>query len=85
MACSSASTLVVIAGVWHRIDDHCGMGVPETRLINPFSKTDWERKGVEPEVKAKAADALQTAERLAANKLQKYQAVGKFRHAVALK
>ncbi|HZV60179.1 MAG TPA: S41 family peptidase, partial [Candidatus Eremiobacteraceae bacterium] len=57
------------AGVFHRIDDHFGMGIPETRAINPFSKTDWEGTGVEPDVKVKAAEALETAEKLAESKL----------------
>ncbi len=59
------------AGVWHRIDDHFGMGIPETKAVNPFSKTDWEGVGVEPDVKVNAADALQTAVKLAATKPQK--------------
>jgi C-terminal processing protease CtpA/Prc len=54
------------AGVWRRIDDHFGMGIPEVKAINPFSKTDWEGTGVEPDVKAKPLDALQIAEKLAA-------------------
>ena len=33
------------AGVFHRIDDHFGMGIPETKAINPFSNTDWEGVG----------------------------------------
>lgn len=57
------------SGVFHRIDDHFGMGVPETRSINPFSKQDWEGTGVEPDVRVNASDALSTAMRLAANKL----------------
>jgi hypothetical protein len=59
------------SGVFHRIDDHFGMGVPETKAINPFAATDWAEVGVEPDVKVKAADALETAEKLAASKLQK--------------
>jgi hypothetical protein len=59
------------SGVWHRIDDHFGMGIPETKPINPFSKTDWAETGVEPDVKVKAADALATATKLAQSKLQK--------------
>ncbi len=56
------------SGVWYRIDDHFGMGIPETTPINPFSKTDWEGTGVEPDVKVKASDALKTAEKLAESK-----------------
>ncbi len=53
------------AGTYHRIDDHFGMGITETRAINPFSKNDWDGTGVEPDVKIKAADALKRAEKLA--------------------
>jgi len=49
------------SGVFHRIDDRFGMGIRETRAINPFPEADWEGTGVEPNVKVKAADALQTA------------------------
>ncbi len=59
------------AGVFHRIDDHFGMGIPEVRAVNPFSKTDGEGTGVEPDVKVKAPEALETAEKLAENKLQR--------------
>jgi hypothetical protein len=59
------------SGVWHRIDDHFGMGIPETRAINPFSKTDWAEIGVEPDVKVEAANALATAEKLAEEKLRR--------------
>ena len=59
------------AGVFHRIDDHFGMGIPEVRPINPFGKADWEGTGVEPDVKVKAADALETAKDLTESKLRK--------------
>jgi C-terminal processing protease CtpA/Prc len=59
------------SGVLHRIDDHFGMGIPETKPINPYSKTDWAETGVEPDIKVNAADALQTAEKLAETKLRK--------------
>ena len=58
------------AGVFHRIDDHFGMGIPEERSINPYGKTDWEGVGVTPDVKVKAADALNTAVMLAEARLQ---------------
>lgn len=57
------------AGVFYRIDDHFGMGIPEVKAVNPFSKVDWEGVGVEPDVKVKASDALETAQRLAESKL----------------
>jgi hypothetical protein len=58
-------------GIFHRIDDHFGMGIRETRAINPYSELDWAVKGVEPDVKVKAADALETAVKLADSKLLK--------------
>ena len=50
-------------------NDHFTIGVPFARPVNPVTKGDWEGKGVEPDVKASAADALSTAERLAAERL----------------
>jgi hypothetical protein len=52
-----------------RVDDHFMIGVPFARAINPVSKTNWEGTGVEPDVRVKASEALQTAEKLAAAKL----------------
>lgn len=49
--------------------DHFSIGVPFARAINPVTHGDWEGKGVEPDVKVNAADALATAEKLAAEKL----------------
>jgi hypothetical protein len=59
------------AGVFHRIDDHFGMGIPETKAINPFSTADWAGVGVEPDRIVKAADALEAAQKLAESKLRK--------------
>jgi len=42
------------------------ISVPFARAINPISKTNWEGTGVEPDVKVPAADALSTAQKLAA-------------------
>jgi len=58
-------------GIFHRIDDHFGMGIRETRAINPYSQPDWAVMGVEPDVRVKAADALETAVKLAESKLVK--------------
>jgi len=52
----------------HRIDDHFMIGVPFARAINPISKTNWEGTGVEPDVKVTAAEALETAKKLAVKK-----------------
>jgi Peptidase family S41/N-terminal domain of Peptidase_S41 in eukaryotic IRBP len=59
------------SGVFYRIDDHFGIGIPETRAINPFATADWEGKGVEPDVKVESAAALETAKRLAETRLSK--------------
>jgi hypothetical protein len=59
------------AGVFYRIDDHFGVAIPESKPINPFGETDWEGKGVDPDVQTKAADALETAERLADKRIRK--------------
>lgn len=53
----------------HHINDHFGIGVPFARAINPITHTNWEGTGVEPDVKVAAADALTTAQKLAAEKL----------------
>ena len=49
--------------------DHFTIGVPFARPVNPVTKGDWEGTGVEPDVKVSAADALTTAQKLAAEKL----------------
>jgi C-terminal processing protease CtpA/Prc len=46
------------------------MGVPAGRPINPITKTDWEGAGVAPDVSVKPPDALETAEKLAAEKIE---------------
>jgi len=53
----------------HRIDDRFTIGVPFARAINPTTKTNWEGVGVDPDVKVPAADALTTAQALAAKEL----------------
>jgi hypothetical protein len=55
----------------HRIDDHFTIGVPFARAINPISKTNWEGTGVEPDVKVPASEALETARKMAAEKLKR--------------
>ncbi|MGB8539989.1 MAG: S41 family peptidase [Acidobacteriaceae bacterium] len=53
----------------HRIDDHFRIGVPFAHPINPITKLDWEGTGVTPDVAVSAADALDTAKKLAAAKI----------------
>jgi hypothetical protein len=57
------------AGVWHRIDDHYGMAIPQSRAVNPYSKSDWEATGIQPDIKVPAATALRTALRQAQSQL----------------
>lgn len=52
-----------------RLDDHFSIGMPVARPINPVSKTDWEGKGVLPDVSVKADEALTTAEKLASKNI----------------
>jgi hypothetical protein len=54
----------------HRIDDRFSIGVPDSRPINAVTKTNWEGTGVEPDVQVAAADALATAQKLAAEKVR---------------
>lgn len=53
-----------------RVDDHFMIGVPFARAINPITHTDWEGTGVAPDVPVKASDALESAEKLAAHKIE---------------
>jgi len=59
------------AGVWHRIDDHFGIGIPETKkrliLIQRAIGRSRRRTGR----KSESADAYETALKLARNKLKK--------------
>ena len=54
------------------IDDHFEILVPDRRPINPISKTNWDGPGVQPDVRVKAADALETALKLARAKQPKH-------------
>jgi len=60
----------------HRIDDHFMIGVPFARAVNPITKTNWEGTGVDPDVSVKASDALDTAQKLAEEKLSAAAAAG---------
>jgi C-terminal processing protease CtpA/Prc len=55
--------------------------VPTGRAINPITQTNWEGTGVEPDIKVKAADALQVAQVKALEKLvAKSSGAGKQRY-----
>jgi retinol-binding protein 3 len=53
-----------------RIDERFSIGVPDARPINAVTKTNWEGTGVEPDVQVPAADALATAQKLAAERVR---------------
>jgi retinol-binding protein 3 len=57
----------------HKITDHFMIGVPFARAINPYSKTNWEGTGVEPDVKVPAGDALATAQKMIKEKSSRVQ------------
>jgi retinol-binding protein 3 len=54
----------------HRAGDHFVVFVPSSLILNPVTRADWEGTGVTPDVQVKAEDALETAERLAAQRIQ---------------
>ncbi|HEY0132149.1 MAG TPA: S41 family peptidase [Allosphingosinicella sp.] len=51
------------------IDRHFAIFVPTGAAVNPISKTNWEGVGVKPDVAVDPASALETARRLALEKL----------------
>ena len=53
----------------HTVADYFIVGVPFAKSLDPVSKTNWEGTGVAPDVKVPAVDALETAERLALEKI----------------
>jgi hypothetical protein len=53
----------------HPIADYFVVGVPFAKSMDPVTKKNWEGTGVEPDVKVKADDALETAEKLATEKI----------------
>jgi retinol-binding protein 3 len=54
----------------HIVADYFMVGVPFAKSLDPMSKKNWEGIGVQPDVRVPAADALATAEKLAAEKIQ---------------
>jgi len=44
--------------------------IPTGRAINPKSETNWEGKGVEPNIKTQSEEALETAYKMALEKLE---------------
>lgn len=54
----------------HQAGDHFTIFVPNGRSVNPVTNKDWEGVGVIPDVAVNADDALEAAERLAAERIQ---------------
>ncbi len=53
-----------------RLDDRFFIDMPFARAVNPVTNTDWEGRGVQPDVVVAAEDALTTAQKLAREKLK---------------
>ncbi|MBL0937654.1 MAG: S41 family peptidase [Gemmatimonadaceae bacterium] len=54
-----------------RVADHFFVNVPGARVTSPVSGTDWEGRGVLPDISAPEVEALEVARRLAAAHLRK--------------
>ncbi len=54
----------------HPVADYFMVGVPFAKSLDPVTKTNWEGTGVEPDVKVDAKDALETAQKLAVEKIR---------------
>jgi retinol-binding protein 3 len=54
----------------HVVADYFMVGIPFAKSLDPVTKTNWEGTGVEPDVKVAAADGLETAEKLALEKIR---------------
>ncbi len=52
------------------VADYFMVGVPFAKSLDPVTKKNWEVTGVEPDVKVPSADALETAQKLAIEKIQ---------------
>lgn len=53
-------------GEFHRVDEHFGIGLRESKVQNPYPAPDWAVNGVAPDIRVPASDALHKAEALAA-------------------
>ncbi len=52
-----------------RLNDHFSIFIPVGKAINPYSKTNWEGTGVDPDIRIDPKDSLIAAHRLAVEKL----------------
>ena len=53
----------------YRLSDHFGVQVPVGRVINNITKTDWEGKGVTPDIQITADQALKMAQLMSLKRL----------------
>jgi Arm DNA-binding domain len=76
-ATATASLLIIIAPLetnpfeYRRVHPHFALSLPEARSINPITGTNWQDVGVKPDVPVPADQALETALRLARERLKK--------------
>lgn len=56
---------------YRRVHPHFALSLPEARSINPITGTNWQDVGVQPDVMVPADQALETALRLAKERLDK--------------
>ena len=54
----------------HIVADYFMVGIPFAKSLDPVTKTNWEGTGVAPDVSVAADDALETAQKLAIEKIQ---------------
>lgn len=56
-----------------KIDEEFSVQIPTSRIINPITNTDWEQKGVIPDIQSSSDKALVTAQIMALEKLNENQ------------
>lgn len=59
------------AGVFHRIDDHFGVGIPEEKAINPFGKCRLGRYWCRTGGKVKGSRRTRNGNKLAETRVEK--------------
>lgn len=52
-----------------RLNDHFAVFIPTGRAINPYTKTNWEGTGVDPDIRIDPKDSLAKAHQMAIEKL----------------